>query len=831
MLVLFFVAKSPLAANELKLTAEQILWLEKHPHIKVGVPVGMQGLSDFNKKTGTTAGIFIDYLNLITEKANIDLEIITLPWPKIIESAKKIEIDIFPGIQTPERSEYMNFTREFYSVPYVLVTQSDAEEVEDTQWLEGKQVSVIENTAIHGYLKKQSNVTILTALTVEEALRDLSFGRTDGYFGDLLTVERVITEKRIANLKVAAPAGFETDAIRLAVRKDWPELQGILDQAIASIDDQSHHRILDKWLVKNEVNGVSWPVLLKWLGAGGLLLIIIFSTIVFWNWQLQRTVEERTTQLANEKERLAVSEEQQRLLQEATSDGIWDWDVQKNQVYWSARTFEMLGYEMNAFKVDFEVWKSLVHPEDIVKCSKKVRETLKTGKALSIEFRYKMKDGTWLWILSQGYCVATDTEGKATRILGTHLDLSERKVAQAQLRAQNLKLAEINNELRRSNKMAQIAIKTKDEFLAVISHELRTPLNPILGFSDVILEDLPFDSPLVQPIEVIRESSLRMLKLVDDILNFTRIQKDELKPAPSPFSLQDTIDHCISDCNSNQECKSEIRVENGILPRLLPYDLTQKLVADSNMIRQVVINLLANACKYSDGAPVILRVGFIADTENILRIEVVDQGIGISSEQEATIFDAFYQVDSSFSRRYEGLGLGLATCKKIVDLNNGTIGVESEVGKGSTFWFQFPIEKIAPNQLPGAQYPHFKSSWKILVAEDQESNRAIIQQIIQRLGATVKLVRNGKAAIDSLEEADYDFILMDLSMPEMDGFEAAIWIRENGQNKDIPIIALTAHDNEMSREKAKQAKMNGYIVKPINVSIFAPQIEQILEST
>lgn len=826
-----FLATSAEATAELQLSSEQTEWLEENPHIRVGMPLGIPGLSSY--QNGKYQGLFHDYLEVVAQKTGIEFEIVHLYWPDIITAAQNREIDVFMGISTQDRAVYMDFTTPFYSIPYVIAVNVATPDVQDPTWLKGKKVAVIGKVAVEDYVKAIEDVKVTSMQSTVDALWQVAFKKVDAYIGNLLTIETIIAQERISSVRVATGAGFPDDPLCFAIRNDWPILHAILDQAVVDIEDTTHSQIIKKWLFSLSPESVSWDKLAYWLGIMGGIILITIVVITIWSRQLQRTVRERTLELALEKERVAINEERYRLLQDATSDGIWDWNIPNNVVYWSPRSYQMLGYDVNEFELNFETWERLVHPDDLDSAVAAIRSALESNEPYSAEFRYKTKFGEWVWVQANGFIVNRDQDGKPVRMVGSHTDLSEKKNTQAKLREQYIKLTEMNKELVTSNDQAQAALKAKDEFLAVISHELRTPLNPILGFSELLLEETPKDSASAESISLIRNSAHKMLDLIDDILDFTRIQKHTLDPEPEEFLIKDLIKLSVSEAESSGNKKAKIIQQNGHPPDLKAYLETEEVIADPKMIGQVLSNLLTNAAKYSSDTPIHLRVGYPENRPNNLRFEVEDSGIGISPELQENIFEAFYQVDSSFTRKYEGLGLGLAICKKIVDLNKGTIGLDSDVGKGSTFWFEIPVKRPNRKQkvpVPIKKHKHtaFSSDLKILVAEDQLSNQIVIEAIIKRLGATPTIVKDGKAAIDAVDASDYDLILMDLSMPIMSGFEATNWIRNYSQNKEIPIIALTAHEDEACRNNAEEVKMNGYITKPIKVSEFASTIESFL---
>lgn len=389
-------------------------------------------------------------------------------------------------------------------------------------------------------------------------------------------------------------------------------------------------------------------------------------------------------------------------------------------------------------------------------------------------------------------------------------------------------------ELFHEKEKAETASRTKDEFLTVVSHEMRTPLNPVIGYASLMLDEFKgteYESYLVN----ILESSDRMVTLIDDILSFSQLQSDSIQTEMSEFCLYSSMIELILDMQTLPGA-SRIVFKNGSLPFVEPFDRELRVVTDFKMLRQLVSNLLNNACKYSSDGSIQMLVGINThgEGEQVLHFEVIDYGIGIPNEMKRVIFDAFHQVDTSVRRAYEGIGLGLSICKKIVDLLGGRISVESVEGKGSRFSVDLPIQIGKNTKLLSEDNSTFpiqpisQREWSILVAEDQEDNATLISQCVRKLGGTVTIVRNGLEAVSASQVRAYDLIMMDLNMPQMDGIVAGQRIRLNVDNEKTPIIALTADCTQKSRERAKQSGFNDLLEKPIHYDTLANALKNHL---
>jgi len=373
---------------------------------------------------------------------------------------------------------------------------------------------------------------------------------------------------------------------------------------------------------------------------------------------------------------------------------------------------------------------------------------------------------------------------------------------------------------------AEAANRAKDEFLAVMSHEMRTPLNPIMGFASLLLSEPELDGfkDYLQPI---LESSERLVELIDDILKFSRLQKGDILFKSSSFAVYEHL-HNIVRRMSMLENDGDIRFCNGREPDLKPFAENIHYLSEPDYLAQILNNLLTNAIKYGRGSTIQLTAGIRSDRigENWGRFEVQDWGIGIAEEKLEQIFKPFVQGDSSFTRSYEGVGLGLAICKKLVEMLGGCIGVESEEGKGAMFWLEIPLEEVVPvtrEEKPRKLDKPIKwaQGRRILVAEDHHTSRKLIDHYVNMLGGEATMVTNGQEALDALKNESYDLILMDISMPIMNGMQAASLIRADPASHDTPIIGLSAFDEARVGREVKESGMNAFLPKPVKVEDLA----------
>jgi PAS domain S-box-containing protein len=419
--------------------------------------------------------------------------------------------------------------------------------------------------------------------------------------------------------------------------------------------------------------------------------------------------------------------------------------------------------------------------------------------------------------------VATVLDGKP--IFTAYLrDITERKRVEAEIRALTHELEQRvedrTQELRAANAALERAMRMKDEFLATVSHELRTPLGGVIGMVELLAET-PLTGQQRRFADVARTSADLLLSVINDILDFSRMEAGEFDLAPRDFNpaavVQDLA--AVFDVRAKDK-RLELRC------RLDPA-VNATFHGDDSRLRQILMNLLANAMKFTECGEVVVSAAVTTVQHGIanLRFSVNDTGIGIAEDQLARLFQPFSQVDASLTRRYGGSGLGLAICRKLVERMGGQIGVASELGKGSTFWFTLPLKTAATAGRPptACQVPHSlgepagtKRSLSVLIAEDNPANQMVLVALLEKLTHRCRVVENGRQAVAACQSEQFDLIMLDVQMPEMDGPQAARVLRAaTGPNQKTPIVAVTAHVAPRDRESFLESGMDDILIKPV----------------
>jgi PAS domain S-box-containing protein len=437
----------------------------------------------------------------------------------------------------------------------------------------------------------------------------------------------------------------------------------------------------------------------------------------------------------------------------------------------------------------------------------KGRELSRNKQSFEVDLLAYRKDGTPLW-LTVINSVILNKKGEVEKYIEVVIDISSKK--------------KIEIELIAAKEEALALSRAKDMFISVMSHEIRTPLNAVIGMSHLLLEGAKLDTQK-ENLEVLKFSSDNLLTLINDVLDFTKIETGNVELEQSDVHLRDMI-HSITSSLQYKTKEKNIYLQSEIDP-----SVPDVVIGDSTRLSQIVLNIASNAVKFTNEGGIKISLEVIDQTPKQVRIRfsVADTGIGIASDKLNTIFESFKQADASTTRKFGGTGLGLAISKRLIELHDSYINVDSMPGKGSTFWFTITFN-ITDNKKSNNINVESGLNISVLVVDDNQINRLLINKILAKWGAQVDFAENGLQAISKIESNKYDAILMDIHMPEMGGLEATQIIRSKPEPyfKNLPIIALTASMLNSQMGDIGNAGMNDYILKPFEPKILFEKLSK-----
>ncbi len=478
--------------------------------------------------------------------------------------------------------------------------------------------------------------------------------------------------------------------------------------------------------------------------------------------------------------------------------GIWEFDVSTGAILWSDRIYEIAGVSKDV-EPTIDTLNELIHPEDREQVHAQIDHAISENIQYDIEYRIVTKGtGKIVWGRHAGRAVH-DVDGKVVKMIGASFDITKIKEAEA---------------------CAEAADFAKSQFLANMSHEIRTPMNGVMGMAELLAAS-ELNSKQKSFADIIIKSGDALLTIINDILDFSKIEAGEMELFPEPFDFADAIEDVailMSSTAAEKEVELIVRFDPA-LPRMVS--------GDAGRIRQVASNLISNAIKFTEHGHILVDVrgetssnSKTATTKFKVRVE--DTGVGIPEEKQRTIFDKFTQVDNSACRTHEGTGLGLSICKSLIELMGGDIGLESELGTGSVFWFdiELPVEQVdvipisPPVDVTGAN---------ILIVDDNSINRSILEEQMQSWRFESKSAANGDEGIAMLRAAPlfghaFDLVILDYHMPGLNGFDVAKIIRADEKVGATPILLLTSVDESSITHQLKGLNIQGCLMKPAKAS-------------
>ncbi len=524
--------------------------------------------------------------------------------------------------------------------------------------------------------------------------------------------------------------------------------------------------------------------------------------------------------------RLLASQERFELAVRGSSVGIWDWTIATNDLFMSARFKELLGYTDDELESSFATWRSQLHPDDVELVLASLNSHLTERAPYDVEHRIRHRSGEYRWHRSRGQAI-WDEAGRAVRMAGSSSDITAKKLAEDSLKESLATIAATNRSLQEYANAAEAATLAKSEFLANMSHELRTPLNAIIGFSDGLLERVhrhPLNEHQKDRLAKIKRSGEHLLSLINNVLDISKIEAREQKVTPSHFAVASLVQEVIELADPLLRKKREVVLKNGCEANV------PLIYSDRDKIKQILINLIGNAIKFTNKGRVTVRATVV---DSRIQIRVEDTGIGVSAQDLPHLFDKFYQA-KQIRTSFDGTGLGLSICKAFAELLGGSISVSSVEGSGSCFTVELPLqfeEVASADQQELIQRTRTQCSRtlsnrgpKVLCIDDLPSDQLIVNDILGESHCRVVPAFDGREGLQAVRDESPDVILLDVMLPGVDGWQILRQLKHDPEMSLIPVIVTSSLDD---KTLGNNLGADEYYVKPLESSSLRGAVERL----
>ena len=764
----------------------------------------------FRDATGALTGYLVDYWKLWEQKTGVPVDFLGSDWGLAQARMGSHQADVIDTIfETPERQKTLDFTASYATIPVSIYAHVGIGGISDLQHLKGFVVGAKAGDACIDNLKSGGVTTVQPYANYESLVQAAIAGQVRIICLDEPPANYLMYREHAEDDFKKA---FQMDAGELhrGVHKGDTRTMALLQSGFAAISEQEDQALRNKWMGTRLLSSTN----IRYVTYGIIVALLVGAALLMWGTMLRRKVGKKTADLDAERARL------QALLQ-AIPDLVWMKDM--NGVYrFCNPAFERFFGAKEA---------AIVGKTDYDFVEKELADFFRANDQLAIHADRPTINEEWITFADDGHRAFLETtktpmrsgNGQLDGVLGISRDITERKAIEAKLQMHQEDLQELvderTKELNLTKQAAESANMAKSTFLANMSHELRTPLGGVMGMIDLAMGRAS-DPQQIDWLKKSKRSAQYLLSVINDILDISKIEADRLTLEERNFSVSQGVDDAmvmLDDAALGKHLNLTLELDPAV---------PDMLCGDAIRLKQIVLNYLSNAIKFSERGNVKLRTHLVEQDETgvMLRIEVSDQGMGISAEQQARLFQSFTQADNSTTRKFGGSGLGLFISKRLACLMGGDTGVLSQEGQGSTFWAMVRLRHAQDNRQTDERTQAFSprelleqhcSGQRVLLVEDDEVNQEVGLLMLEAVGLVVELAVNGREAVEKASSGTYALILMDVQMPEMNGLEATRAIRMLPGLQHTPIVAMSANAFTEDRERSLDAGMNDHIGKPV----------------
>ncbi|WP_299267523.1 transporter substrate-binding domain-containing protein [uncultured Psychrosphaera sp.] len=791
----FFEIESTVAT----LTRAERKWLSQHASFSLGIDSKWAPF-EYIDEQGEHSGISADYIKYAAEQLQVNVTpVLESSWGEAFEEFKLGKVDILSGIfYTEERAKSINFTNAYFDIPLVLVGKKDAYYADNLLSLNGKKLGLINGYVYYDLIHKEHpNINLVKVDSVYDGLKRLQSGEIDAFIDTIGVINYEINKNEINDLIITSFTPYKLK-LSMAVRKGLEPLVPILNKTFATMTEKQKSAIANNWLSVHVQSGTRLSTIIAWGLPIATFLIFIILVFFRMNTRLKLEIEAR---VVNEEKRIAAQQdlaEQKTAMDQHSLVSITD--VKGCITYANDKFCAVSGYSREELiGQNHSLLNSKSQPKNYWR---DMFQSISKGGFWHDEVCNQAKDGHLYWV-DTTIVPLYDNDNNLDGYISIRTDITHQKET-------IIRLAE-------AKKQADVANESKTNFLANMSHEIRTPMNGVIGMTNLLL-DTPLNAQQRDYAKTVKNSAESLLNVINDILDYSKVEAGMLELEPLEFDLVVLLHQLGSSL--------AFQAHNKGLELICPANLipAQSFVGDSGRIRQILNNLVGNAIKFTEQGEVSVhcKVEKCTLQTSTLLFEVTDTGIGLTKEEQETLFERFSQADGSTTRKYGGTGLGLSISKQLVELMGGEIGIKSVKGEGSKFWFTVNVANSS-KKLPEVTYECLQKQ-KILVVDTNLTNRTLLGQLLTNWQVEHTLLDSAQLALAELNSAakagtPYHIVILDMQMSGIDAFELAAKIKAEPALSDLRLLMLTSQGKRGDTEKLKAAGFNGYLNKPIDQSI------------